>query len=555
MCFKKQGVRSQKSRSWLGSVLLAMAMAPAGGVAQKFLPDDPIPLDRDDRNIPAPRRHKLSDYYDFLQNSFGSPGDRRPRTAMNVNTLGETPDSAWFTNRHGRRRLPIDELVRGPDRGSGPADGPWKIVKGKNEGVTPGFRIEDSRGDRYAIKFDPRGNLEMATSADVIGTKFLHAIGYNVPENYIVYFWPGRLELADDATITDTLGRERRMDRIDIQQVLNRVASVGDGSYRAVASKILPGEDLGPFRYYGTRPDDPNDVFPHEHRRELRGLRAFSAWLNHDDSRSINTLDMLVTEGGRQFVRHHLIDFGSILGSGSVSEQKPRAGNEYVWEAGIAFTRLATFGLWDRSWILMNYPRHPSIGKIEAERFRPELWKPEYPNPAFVNCLPEDAYWAAKIVMAFSDEEIRAVVNTSRISDPRAEDYLIECIRQRRDKAGRYWLTQVISADNFRIGAGGLHFEDLAVRYGFLKAPPGYVVTWYRYDNARDRKVLLDRPREYAASPIPILAEAGQGRPGEYFSLRLQRRVEENAKIPKAAHLYFRRGAGGLELVGIERDE
>ena len=44
-------------------------------------------------------------------------GERRNVRAMNVNTLDEVPDSSWFTNRIGRREIPLDELVRGPDRG------------------------------------------------------------------------------------------------------------------------------------------------------------------------------------------------------------------------------------------------------------------------------------------------------------------------------------------------------------------------------------------------------------------------------------------------------
>ena len=60
----------------------------------------------------------------------------------------------------------------------------------------------------------------------------------------------------------------------------------------------------------GVRDDDPNDTVPHEHRRELRGLRVFAAWLNHTDMKEDNTLDMFVEEGGRHFVKHHLVDFG-----------------------------------------------------------------------------------------------------------------------------------------------------------------------------------------------------------------------------------------------------
>ena len=87
------------------------------------------------------------------------------------------------------------------------------------------------------------------------------------------------------------------------------------------------GIAAGSFRYDGQRPDDPNDVFPHEHRRELRANRVFAAWLNHDDSRGLNSLDMLERADGKAWVRHYMFDFGSIMGSGTVFAQKPRAGN------------------------------------------------------------------------------------------------------------------------------------------------------------------------------------------------------------------------------------
>ena len=99
-----------------------------------------------------------------------------------------------------------------------------------------------------------------------------------------------------------------------------------------LVSRFAPGKPLGNFRYYGRRPDDPNDLVAHEHRRELRGARVFGAWLNHDDSRGINSLDMLETTNGRGWVKHYMFDFGSILGSGTVYAQRHRPGNEYIFE-------------------------------------------------------------------------------------------------------------------------------------------------------------------------------------------------------------------------------
>ena len=76
----------------------------------------------------------------------------------------------------------------------------------------------------------------------------------------------------------------------------------------------LPGKVLGNFRYEGTRPDDPNDLVPHEQRRELRALRVFGAWTNLRDLKSRNTLDTLVNENGQAVVKHWLQDVGSTFG-------------------------------------------------------------------------------------------------------------------------------------------------------------------------------------------------------------------------------------------------
>ena len=49
--------------------------------------------------------------------------------------------------------------------------------------------------------------------------------------------------------------------------------------------------------------------------------------------------------------------------------------------------------------------------------FDPLTWKPNYPNSAFLEMTPQDAYWGAKRVMSFRNEDIRAIVDESQLSN------------------------------------------------------------------------------------------------------------------------------------------
>src|SRR6185503_15911588 len=141
----------------------------------------------------------------------------------------------------------------------------------------------------------------------------------------------------------------------------------------------------------------------------------------HDDSRGVNSLDFLTTEGGKKYVKHYMFDFGSILGSGTKFVQRHRAGNEYIIEWAPGWLTLATLGGYIRPWMRIPYPEvPPAVGRLEGDRFDPVKWRPEYPNPAFDNMRPDDAFWAARIVSKFSDEAIRAVVAKAAYSDPAA---------------------------------------------------------------------------------------------------------------------------------------
>src|SRR5436309_10659828 len=161
----------------------------------------------------------------------------------------------------------------------------------------------------------------MSTGADVVASHLFWAAGYNVPDNAIVNFTRDDLVIGKGATFTDPLGRKKDVTWEQIDQILAHVPKSADSSYRAVASRFLKGMPLGEWEYSGRRHDDPDDLAPHQHRREIRGLFPIEAWLNHTDGSARNTLDMWVEDGGRSFVRHHLIDFSGCLGSASIDRQ------------------------------------------------------------------------------------------------------------------------------------------------------------------------------------------------------------------------------------------
>ncbi len=368
----------------LGLVVVAFAAGTAVRVATpRFLPDDPLQVD-DDRAIDASgvATIKGSNGYDFAEHTFGKPGDRRDVRAANVNTIDEVPDSSWFTNRIGRREMSIDEIVKGPNLLETINIDGWPIVEEKSSGITPGYRVTDPTGHLYQVKFDPPEHPEMASAAEVIGAAIYHAVGYNVVQGYAIDVDPARIVISEKATTVDLSGRRRQMRREDVDRLLARGARLPNGKYRATLSRFAEGRPVGYFKYYGTRPDDPNDIHPHEHRRELRANRVFGAWLNHDDSRGINSLDMLDGPDGRKHIVHYMFDFGSTMGSGSTVAQVPRAGNEYIVEWGPAFKTLATLGLWVRPWILVDYwEEAKAVGRFEADFFDPVEVASRIPQP------------------------------------------------------------------------------------------------------------------------------------------------------------------------------
>jgi hypothetical protein len=540
----------------LSVVVLALPLFAVsnGAQAPRFYPDDPIAVD-DDMSLDASKVAPIEDSngYDFVVNTFGKPGTRHDIRARNVNTIDEVPDSSWFTNRIGKGGLTTAEIVRGPDRAAGLSLDGWKVSQGKSTGVQPGFRMTDRAGQLYQIEFDPISNPEMASGAEIIGTAFYSALGYHTVDVYIAELDPARLEIAPTARIQDPLlGERRRMTRRDVDAVLRRSPQLPNGRYRVLVSRFADGKPLGNFRYHSRRPDDPNDLVPHEDRRELRGARVFGAWLNHDDSRGVNSLDMLQSDASRRYVKHYMFDFGSIAGSGTVFAQRHRAGNEYIIEWKPGWLTLATFGVYTRPWMHIDYPDvPPAVGRFEAQSFDPVAWRPEYPNPAFANMRADDAFWAARLVARFTRADIRAVVEKARYSDPRATDYMTDTFVERRRRVLQAWLTPINPLVDFAIdGTGTMTFDNAAVTAGVATRATRHRIRWSRFDNttgAVSDTVDTESADLRAAVPAALASTAA------FLQVEVSADHPEHAAWARPIVLHFRRSAGQWSLVGLRR--
>lgn len=527
-----------------GVCVLAVLITPALGqsAGKTFYSDDPLLSEAAPRTVKHVEKMDIDQLYDFLDNSFVTPRregrvvHEKATPARDVNTVGDVPNSTWYTNRHYYRRMSLAELKRGPGNSTPPSShGTWRVVSAKSNGVMPGFVIEDEKKNRYVLKFDPPSQPELASAADVIGSKFFYALGYNTPENYVVHFSREKLEIAPGVMVHDeTTGKKSPLTDGAIDQLLKPQPKSADGTYRAMASRWVPGDAIGPFFYVGTRSDDPNDIVPHEDRRELRGLRVFAAWLNHSDAKSINTLDTLVTENGTPCLKHYLIDFGSILGSAGTDEKLPWYGHEYVIDPKGTGVQMITLGFYPPAWDRSRYPKLTGVGRLDYKSFNPVSWKSDYPNPAFLLMDNEDAFWAAKQVAVFTDAEIRALVETGQFSDPRAVDWITECLIQRRNRIAEAWLSKQLPLDRFQVTDGSLKFEEIE------KGRP-YSVRWAAWDHGRVTRL----PNAGVQLP-PARTDS------EYLVATITPAASDKAADDPIT-VYIRRGETGFRVVGVDR--
>ncbi len=476
--------------------------------------------------------------------------------ASNVNALDEAVNSSWFTNRIGLFPISLEEAARGSGAGIGPdRSGPWTVIAAKTEGVTPGFTIRDATGQGYLIKFDPPGHLGMTSAAGVISGRILHAAGYNVPDDNLVIFERERLVLGEGVQLKQADGSRREMDRTDLDAILDPLEKLPDGRILAISSRWVTGKPIGPFNYKGRRKDDANDRIKHQHRRELRGLRFFAAWLNHFDTKQANSLDTWEPlDGGETgFVKHYLIDFASTLGLGA-GGSSPLFGREFGFDLPWFLKRVFTLGLSEDPWRRFTPPTWaPGLGYWNAESFDPWTFRSQQPNSAFANCGTRDAYWAAKIISAFTDEHLAAIVSAAGYRDPEAAVFVARVLAERRDIIARGTFAETPPLDFFTRVDGVVMWRDLGVERGYWSAASTrYRIRLSTVDSERrevEQGEWLESSRpDVALSALPGFAAGKDGSP-PFVSIECQ--VNRGEGWSDSVTAFMSRASG--HMVALER--
>src|SRR6476660_7128560 len=132
---------AQGRQAVLMLVLIAGALKSPGAEAPRFFADDPIQAMPAPLPVQKPVHQQFNELLDFFAETMKAAA-HSGKPAGAINTIGEVPDSEWFTNRHGQHRMSRTELQQGPGPVEPPVP-PFTVTGGKSEGISPGFTMRD----------------------------------------------------------------------------------------------------------------------------------------------------------------------------------------------------------------------------------------------------------------------------------------------------------------------------------------------------------------------------------------------------------------------------
>ncbi|AKF04387.1 hypothetical protein [Sandaracinus amylolyticus] len=552
--------------SRLHTSIVALCLLTGCGASFRAFPmADPMWRDDDARPLSTrPQVHYNPWAWDAVDNTtFRQLSElwtyERDREAMNVNALDEVPDSSWFTNRIGRDAMSREDLARGACSEVEAPPPPWVVIRSKPDGSGPGLVVRASDGRTYLFKVD-LSQPERATAADAIASRIFHAAGYFVPCNRVIHFAAEDFTLAPDARTSGS--SPRPLVRADVDAILARAGAAPNGRRRGSLSAYIDGTPLGGWRFAGLRDDDPNDVVPHEHRREVRGMYVLSAWLNHIDSRAENNMDSWIeTEPGRGYVRHYVLDTGDSFGivwpvDDALSR---RFGHSHYLDIQHLGEDFVSLGLAQRAYTESpDRPEHPTFGFYTERDFVPDQWRNGYPNPGFERRTERDLAWMTRIVARLGEAELALLVEQGAWSDPALGTELLRILLARRARILERWLTR-LSPLAWPVAAreGGdveICLDDLAVSSG-LRDADGRRYEARVYRGLPPRASDADARVSAASARVCVRIALPPGASEEYVVVDVIASSEGAERTaPARVHLYAL-SSGEARVVGLERPD
>ena len=314
----------------------------------------------------------------------------------------------------------------------------------------------------------------------------------------------------------------------------------------------------------GRGTDDPNDVVPHEDRRELRGVRLLAAWLDRFDARAGNTLDTWVADppGDRDVVarprrplppRHERVPR---IGVGAGTRSRVASGYSYVVDWGDLAGDFVSLGARQRPWeTAQATPKGAdSSATSTCEDFVPDDWKNEYPERRL---QPHDR--ARRRVDGAHPRALHAGDGRTlwpgwrSFTDPGNTAYLERVLEGRLERILERYLTRLSPIADVRLeGTDRLCGVDLAEWRGLRPADR------FRYVARRVNGPWLQVERRAGSEVCGILSHvaaeggAADNAPERYLRVQIQDGVAKGSLI---ADLYDLGPARGFRLVGLERPE
>jgi hypothetical protein len=259
-----------------------------------------------------------------------------------------------------------------------------------------------------------------------------------------------------------------------------------------------------------------------------------------------------------------LIDFGSTLGSDGDEPKAVFKGYAYVFDLEQALVSLGTLGLRQWSWENARPEGIPaSVGYFEGDIFDPPGWKPLQANQAFDDMTHQDAFWAARILAQFTEDDIRACVAAGEYSDPAASEYLVQTLAKRQSKILAYYYSKVNPLDEFHFSRGAegltLSFADRWVDDGVgpadrvvHRARIGHVEgAWTGWQDLGSGRLVTIGPEVLSRiSDTITMARSDHDR---VFNVQIESRRDGAPTRWVRVYFYSEDPAGSPRIIGIER--